>query len=179
MGIIKKQTINNLIISVVFLLLGLMLAFKPDFTVGVIIFVIGGIIIAFGVLKILNHVNSKKDTGVMDFNLFAGIMGVVLGIAIIVFGKTVIALFRIIIGIWIIYNAALKIELTSLLKKSNSKAWAYVCVIAVIMLLCGIYITFNANAIISTIGIVMVAYSVMDLVENIIALKNMKRIIFM
>jgi len=179
MGTLKKQTINNLIISVIFLLLGFMLAFKPDFTLDVIISVIGGILIAFGVLKIINHINSKKDIVGVNLDLFSGIMGVVLGIAIIVFGKTVITIFRIIIGIWIIYNAALKFELASMLKKSKSNVWTYVCIIALIMLICGMYITFNSNAIISTIGVVMIIYSIMDLVENIIALRNMKNIIIM
>lgn len=179
MGKLKKTTISNITIAIVFLLLGMMLAFKPDFTVSIIINVLGAIFVGYGVLRVINYYNNKKENSTLNYDLLAGIVGIVLGIAIITFGKTVIALFRIIIGIWIIYSAILRFELTFALKKAKSNSWIYVCVLAVLMLICGLYITFNSNAIISTIGIVVIVYSVIDLIENIIALRNMKNIIIM
>lgn len=179
MGELKKTTISNVIIAIVFLLLGLMLTFKPDFTVSIIINVLGAIFVGYGVLRVINYYNNKKHTFALNYDLLTGIIGIVLGIAIIVFGKTVIALFRIIVGIWIIYSAILRLELMFAFKKSKSNSWVYVCVLAILMLTCGLYITFNSNAIISTIGIVVIVYSVIDLIENIIALRNMKNIIIM
>ena len=172
----KKATIANVFVSIAFILLGLMLTFKPNVTLSVIVNVIGIIIVAFGVLKLFNYFKLKTDFAVFEYDLLFGIIGIVLGIVIMVFGKEVAALFRVIIGIWIIYNAILRMQLSLYLKKVNSSAWIYTIAFAILILLCGIYITFRANAIISTIGIVMIVYAVMDLIENMITLKNLKDI---
>ena len=44
------------------------------------------------------------------------------------------------------------------------------------MLLCGLYVIFDAGAIIQTIGAIMIAYAIMDIIENIIFINNVKKI---
>ena len=172
----KKATIANVFVSIAFILLGLMLTFKPDVTLSIIVNVIGIIIVAFGVLKLFNYFKLKTDFAVFEYDLFFGIIGIVMGIVVMVFGREVASLFRVVIGIWIIYNAILRVQLSLYLKKVNSPAWAYTIIFAVLILICGVYITFRANAIISTIGIVMIIYAIMDWIENMITLKNMTNI---
>lgn len=173
---LKKSTEANVIVSIVFILLGLMLAFKPDTTFSLIVNIIGGIIILFGVVKIFNYIKLKKEFNLFEYDLLFGIIGVVLGIVVIVFGRDVANIFRVIIGIWIIYNAVLKIQVSLYLKKGVAPAWIYTMCGAVIMLICGLFVTFKTNAVISTIGVVVIIYAVMDLIENLIALKNFKNI---
>lgn len=59
---------------------------------------------------------------------------------------------------------------------SNNNIWIPVLVIALIMLLCGVYIISNPGAIMMTIGIIMVIYDIMDIIEEIIFMKNIKDI---
>ena len=44
------------------------------------------------------------------------------------------------------------------------------------MLICGIYIVANSGAIVSTIGVFVLIYSIIDIIENIIFLKNVNDI---
>ena len=64
----KKATIANVFVSIAFILLGLMLTFKPDVTLSIIVNVIGIIIVAFGVLKLFNYFINKTIIGV-DYNV--------------------------------------------------------------------------------------------------------------
>ena len=173
---LKKSTQANVLVSIVFIILGLMLAFKPDVTFSLIVNIIGGIIILFGVVKIFNYLKLKKEFNMFEYDLFFGILGIILGIVVIVFGREVASLFRVIIVIWIIYNAVLKMQVSLYLKRGLSHAWSYTMIGACLMLVCGLFITFKSNAIISTVGIVVIIYAVMDLIENLITLKNFKNI---
>ena len=45
------------------------------------------------------------------------------------------------------------------------------------MFLCGLYVIVNSGAIVVTIGTIMIIYSVIDIIENIIFMKNIKEIL--
>ena len=49
-------------------------------------------------------------------------------------------------------------------------------IVAFAMFVCGIYITFTSNAIIVTIGIIIVTYAVLDIIESLIFLGNIKKL---
>ena len=50
--------------------------------------------------------------------------------------------------------------------------WIYSLVIALIMAGCGIFIICNSGAVIVTLGVFVVIYSILDIIESIIFLKN-------
>ena len=83
---------------------------------------------------------------------------------------------RILIGIWIIYSGAMRLGLSFKLQKidSDNKIWVAVLLIALAILLCGLYIIATPGIIVMTIGVIMVVYAIMDIVEEIIFMKNVK-----
>ena len=105
-----------------------------------------------------------------------GIIAIILGIVTIVYSSQILAMFRIIIGLWITYSAIIRINLALKLKNINSNVWVHSLAIALIMLVCGIYILFNTAAIIVTIGVAILAYSILDIIESIIFLNNVNKI---
>lgn len=44
------------------------------------------------------------------------------------------------------------------------------------MFICGLYVTINSGAILVTVGTIMVVYSIIDIIEAIIFMKNTKEI---
>ena len=44
------------------------------------------------------------------------------------------------------------------------------------MFICGLYIALNEGTIVITIGILMIVYAVMDIIENLIFLRNVKKL---
>ncbi|MBR5227866.1 MAG: DUF308 domain-containing protein [Clostridia bacterium] len=170
----RKSAMNNIVISSSFIFIGLMLVLKPTETINTIIYILGAIFITFGVIQIIQYIRLDSKSINFSFNLLYGIMGIVSGIAIIVFGAAVVSLFRVIIGIWIIYSAVVRFNLAISLKNTINDAWVYALIFSIIMFLCGLFITFNSGAILSTIGIIMIVYSVIELAQNYIVLKNIK-----
>lgn len=84
--------------------------------------------------------------------------------------------FRIVIGLWIIYSSLIRLGFGMKLKNGKIDSWKVVLALAICMLIFGIYIVFNANAVIRTIGIVILAYAIVDLVESFIFVKNVDKI---
>ena len=85
-------------------------------------------------------------------------------------------IFRIIIGVWIIYMAFVRMNFALKIRALDSKISISTLFLSILMLICGIYIISNSGALILTIGYIMIIYSIIDIIENIIFMKNIKDI---
>lgn len=172
----KKTGWISILESILFAILGAILIWKPEGTLQVISCILGIIFIAIGIYKILNYFMAKGKYNLYNHDLIYGLMAIVIGIVTMIYSSTIGSLFRIIIGIWIIYSSFIRISLSIKLKAMNIQAWIYSLIVAIIMFLCGIYVTMNAGAVIVTIGIMMIIYAIMDIIEDIVFMKNVKEI---
>lgn len=171
---LKKSSWTSIVESIIFAILGIILIYKPNETVSVISYILGAIFIIAGIYKIINYMQTRGQKDLYNYNLIYGIMAIVIGIVAIVYSSTIGTIFRIIIGIWIIYTAIIRISASIKLKAINSNIWIYSLILSIAMFICGLYIILNSGAIIVTIGVIMIIYSIIDIIENIILIKNMK-----
>jgi len=172
----KKTGWISIIESILFAILGGILVWKPEGTLQVISNILGIIFIVIGIYKVITYFMAKGKYNLYNHDLIYGLMAIVIGIVTMVYSSTISSLFRIMIGIWIIYSSFIRISLSIKLKAMNVQAWIYSLIIAIVMFLCGIYVTMNAGTVIITIGIMMIIYSVMDIIEDIVFMKNVKEI---
>lgn len=172
----KKTGFMSILTSVIFLIIGGVLIWKPEETIKISAYILGVIFIIIGICKIANYILSNGKYNLYNYDMIYGIIAIIIGIVTITYSNTIGMIFRIIIGIWIVYSAMIRISTSLKLKSINVKAWSYSLILAIIMLICGLYIIMNQGAIIVTIGIGIVIYSVIDIIEGIIFMKNVKEI---
>lgn len=173
---LKKTGWSSLLSSVVFAILGIILIVNPEGTVKLISSILGAMFIIVGLYKLVTYFANKEDSNFYDLNLAYGIIAVILGIVTIVYSREIGSIFRILIGIWIIYSAITRMNLSVRLKAIDSKAWVYSLIIALAMFICGLYIIFTANAIIVTIGTIILIYSILDIIESVLFLNNVSKL---
>lgn len=174
--IFKKTGWISILESIVFAIIGIILICNPEGTIKLISYTLGAIFIIIGIFKIINYASAKGKYSFYNYDFIYGLMAIVIGIITIMYSSTIGSIFRIIIGIWIIYSALIRISLAIKLKRIEIDAWKYTLILAIIILICGLYIVINSGTIVVTIGIMIVVYSVLDIVEDIIFMKNVKDI---
>lgn len=171
--ILKKTGIISIIESLIFIVIGLFLFWKAEFALKVISYILGSVFIILGIIEIIKYfIIYKNNYETFNYQLIFGLMTIVIGIITIFYSSTIETILRIIIGIWIIYSSLVKFAVTLRLKSLGLQVWGYSLFFSILMLICGLYIIFNAGAILATIGIAMVIYSIIDIIEDIIYLKN-------
>ncbi len=175
--VLRKTGWISILESLIFGILGAVVIWKPEETIKVISYVLGAIFVAIGVLKIINYFLTKEKYDFYNYDLIYGLMTCVLGIVAIVYSSTISSILRIIIGIWIIYSSFIRMNLSFELKSLKVSAWGYSLILAIVMFLCGLYVTMNSGTVIMTIGIMIVAYAIIDIIENIIFMRNVKDIL--
>lgn len=175
---LKKTGYISILESIIFIILGGILIWKAETAIKIISIVLGLIFIIMGAGKVIGHFTiNKKFVEFYNYELIYGLMAIVFGFIIIYYSSTIETILRIIVGIWIIYSSFVKLALSLKIKQVESKAWIYSIILSLIMFGCGIFIILNEGTIIATVGIIMIIYSIIDIVEDLICIKNIREIL--
>lgn len=174
--VLKKTGMSSLISAIIFAILGIILIARPEGTIKVISIILGVMFGLIGLYKIINYLDNKGKYDFYNYDIAYGIIAIILGFVTICYSNQIGVIFRIIIGLWILYSAIIRFNLSLKLKTIESNMWIYSLVIALIMAGCGIFIICNSGAVIVTLGVFVVIYSILDIIESIIFLKNVNKL---
>ena len=173
---LKKTGWTSIITSVVTAIIGIIIIGSPETTMKIVAYVLGAMFIAFGVIKLIDYFVAKGTYDFYNYELIYGALAVIIGIITIAYHNTIGTIFRIVIGIWILYSGFMRIGLVSKLRNLGIDEWKYALVIAILILLCGVFILAKAEVIGVAIGVAILIYSIMDVIEGIIFLRNVDAI---
>ncbi len=167
--VFKKSNWTDIIVSFLFIIVGLMLLAKPDVIMSMISIILGTICIIMGVLKGIDYLaNDKEDS----YLLAMAIVAIIVGIIIMFCADIIVSVFRILIALWIIYSGIVNLQTTIVWKNYQSKLWLMTLLLSIITVIAGIYILMNHGAMIQIVGGIIIAYGVIDIIESVIFIKR-------
>ena len=173
--LLKKSGTSNILVSIIFGLFGVILCILNEGAVKVISCLIGLLFIMIGVSRLVNYVKGRGMGEHFNFDLFCGLVAIVLGGAAIIYTDAIGIILRLIVGTWIVYSGITRTYLSFKLKAFNSSIWIISLVLSILMIIFGIYIMLNSGVIVTLIGSLMIAYSIIDIIESIIFIKKIKQ----
>lgn len=166
---LKKSGWTDIIISFIFILFGIMLISRPEAIVSIISILLGAIFIVMGVLKIIDYYsNGKQDT----YLIAISVVMILIGIIIMFCADIILSAFRILIAIWIIYSGILNLQTTIVWKDYKSRLWLLTLLLSIATIGVGIYVLVNTGAIMQTIGIAILVYGIVNIIESFIFIKK-------
>lgn len=179
-NIINKIFKSSILGAIALLVLGILLIFESEATIVTISYVIGGVLVAIGVLALLKFYREVKDNQDTGMDLVYGIISVVLGIIVISNPKAVASIIPIVMGLIIIINSGTKLQYSIELKKNNNNLWKSTMVLSLISTLCGVLLIFNpfkgAAFLTRLIGFLILLYAVLDIISTITIKSTVKKI---
>lgn len=101
---LKKIGWASIVTSLAFAIIGLIIAYNPNTTFKLISYLIGGVFIVFGLIKIFEYFRTKGSYDLYNYELVYGMIAALLGIVVISCHGMIETILRILIGIWIICN---------------------------------------------------------------------------
>lgn len=175
-GIFKSSILGAISLVV----LGILLIFESEATIVTISYVVGGILVAIGVLALLKFYKEVKENADTGMDVIYGIISVILGIVVISNPKAVASIIPIVIGLIIILNSGTKLQFSVELKRNNNNLWKSTMILSLVSTLCGVLLVFNpfkgAAFITKLIGILILVYAMLDIVSTITIKNTVKKI---
>lgn len=167
--ILKKASWSDIVISIIFIVFGVFLVTNPNTVVSMISVILGAIFIVIGVFKIFDYYSKGKQDNYM---LGIGAVAILIGIVIMFCTGIILSIFRIIIGIWIIYSGIMNMQTAIVWKDLKSRLWLLTVIFSMAVIGLGIYVLANSGTILETIGTIIIIYGVMDIIERLIFIKK-------
>ena len=164
---LKKSAWSAIFESLVTIVLGILLIAWPDTVVKIIAYVVGAFLIIKGAYQVINYFIVKGQNDFFNNSLLTGVISLLIGLALLLIGEEIVNVFRIVIGIWMIYEALVRISTSIKLHAANIPAWSYMLILALIMLLLGVFVTFNTGAVVTLIGWMMILAGIIGIVGDV------------
>ena len=173
-GDIKKTAWSAVIESFAILILGILFIVWPDTMMKVVSYVVGSILIIKGILDIISYFMDKRQYDFFDNGLLLGVISILIGAAALFIGEDIANVFRIVVGIFIIYESLVRINTAIKLSSIGIESWKYIMLIGVAVLVLGIVVTFSDVA--SIIGWMMIVAGVVGAIGDILFIQQVDRV---
>lgn len=174
---IKTTAWSAVIESLALIILGILFLVLQESIIRPIAYIIGGFFIIKGGFNIISYFVEKGQKDFFNNGLLKGVVSVLIGIALLLIGEDIANVFRVVIGVVIIYESLVRINVASKLATVKIDSWKYIMIIALMMLVIGIFITFNSGAVITLIGCMMVLTGILGIIGDVMFIQHLNNLV--
>lgn len=174
---IKRSAWSAVIESLALIVLGILFIILQETMVRVLAYIIGVFFIVKGGFQIVTYFMEKGKNDFFNNNLLSGVVAILIGVAALVVGEDIATVFRVILGIIIIYESLTRINTALKLASANIDTWKYILIVALLILIIGIFITFNSGAVITLIGWMMILTGVIGIIGDVMFIQHVNSLV--
>lgn len=173
---VKKMSITSVIFSLLFIVTGVFLLLKPETAINVVCYVLGVLLVLWGVVSIIQFFSDKNSTNYLSMNFVFGAFVFIFGIIILIKPSIVASIVPLLLGVWMVINGVTKLSYALSIFKETKNMLSII--VSIFIIVFGVTLIFNpfegAKGLTQIIGIALIFYSVLDLAESIIIAIGLK-----
>lgn len=173
---LKQSAWFAILESLAMVVLGVLLIAWPDVVIKAVAYVVGLFFVIKGAYQIINYFMVKGQNDFFNNDLLMGVISVLVGIAALVVGEGIASVFRIVIGVFLVYEALVRMNTSLKLYTAGISNWKYVMIIALLMMVIGIFITFYEGAVLTLIGWMMIISGVVGIFSDAMFIQNVNNL---
>jgi uncharacterized membrane protein HdeD (DUF308 family) len=163
---------SSMLSSIALAILGALLIFQSEITIISISYVIGGVLVAIGVLAILKYLANLNKNTKNELDIVYGIVSAILGIVVINNPKAIASIIPIVAAFIIIITSANKLQYGLELKVNGNNLWKSTIIISIITIICGILLIFITKV----VGTLILIYAILDIISTLTIKNTVKQL---
>lgn len=178
--VLKKFRASSYAVSVVYIIVGLIMLLNPSFISDAVNYVIGVLIIVYGIIYSISLYQKRETQLYGKFDFLAGIMCISFGLFLIVHKDILFSLIPFCAGVILFMDGITAIVKSFSLKRLDYTKWWIDLIIGFIFIGFAIYIIVNAKEISETliqiIGGLLIIDALVDFINVIMINKRIKKV---
>ena len=167
--------VGYIIISILIGVLGIVLIAVPNFSVSLLCRLGGGILILFGIVKIISYCSNDLYRLAFQYDLAIGILLIALGAILILRTRIMTSLICVLLGIYTLADALLKIQISVDSKAFGIRQWWLILVVAIITGVVGFLLVFrpseNARIVMILLGLALLMEGALNFITVLTSVK--------
>ena len=174
-GEIKKSAWTAVIESLAILILGILFIVASDTMMKVVAYIVGAFFIVKGAFQIINYFIEKGQNDFFNNNLLIGVISVLIGITALALGPNIAEAFKIIVGIFMVYESLVRMNTAVKLHAAGISTWKYILLLALVIMALGIIVIFTDVA--NIIGWMMVIAGAVGIVGDAMFIQQVNDVV--
>lgn len=143
MKLLEKVKKFNYLLPIMYFIIGLTMVIFPKTVTDIINYLIGGLLILFGINYIMIYLNNNKISTFSKYSLTIGIIPIICGVFLICNKVVIMSVIPFIAGMIILMDSFEKLKHAIDLKKLNYNEWWVELIVSVLFIVFGIVIILN------------------------------------
>ena len=176
-GDIKKSAWFAVIESLALVVLGILFIVLQDTIITILAYIVGAFLIVKGGFQIITYFMEQGQNDFFNNGLLSGVISVLIGITTLFIGEDIANVFRVLLGVLIIYEALVRINTASKLATARISNWRYILIVALMMLAIGIFITFYSGAVVTLVGWMMILAGIIGILGDVMFIQHVNGIV--
>lgn len=179
---LRAAKYGYIILSVLICVLGIVLIAVPEFSINLLCWIGGGLLVVFGCIKILGYLSKDLYRLAFQFDLAFGILFIILGILLILRMENMLNIICILLGIIILSDSLLKIQTAIDAKNFGLRLWWTILAAAILTAIFGVLLLFRPyeshKVAMIFLGLSFLGDGILNLITVLTAVKILQRIAF-
>ena len=166
---------SSLLSSIIFFILGAILFSSADKVISFISISIGIILAVSSIIELIIYIieNKKEDIIPKKSRIVYNLIAIILAIIFIFFSEVIEQFIRFIIGAWILFSGIMRF-INAISINNKSRKFIPLLIVSILLMIVGVYTILIGDIILSTIGIIMMIYAVIEIIGYIFYTKDTK-----
>ena len=112
---------------------------------------------------IKNYTLLKKDSSTSSWSMIVGLVAIAFGAIFFFLAGVIEAVIRYVIGGWILFSGINRFVNALYLEKKNTSKFISLLIVAILLVIAGVYTILESNLAFQTIGLILIIYSVLEI----------------
>lgn len=173
-----KKSYN--IVSILYILFGLVMLIWPKSFSVAICYAFGIITIIYGIVHLINYFVKDNMAALFRYDLVIGVIGVILGIFVLIRPVFILSILPFVLGIFLLFSSIMKLQNAVDLKRMEYEKWWIVLVFVLCSTILGIILIINPlksqMVMVMFIGASLIIDGVMNLWSMFYIIKKVKQL---
>ena len=169
---LRRTAWSSTLESILTIVFGVLLVVWQDDIVRIIAYLVGGFLLLRGGFTIASYLFSKEQKKGLNGELVLAIVTFLIGVVIFAVGEQIADVFRVLVGVLIIYEGLIRLDNAMKLRSAGVVNWSAVMAIAIIMLTFGMFLAFFNGAMAFLIGWFLIVTGLIGLFSDVMFMQN-------
>ena len=177
----KKLKWNLILMSLLYLALGIFLLMVPGTALNVVCYALGGVVLACAAVQLVRYFVVERGVFQSQLTLISGLVCLALGAFLIIRSDVVVRVLPIVFGLFVIFDSLGRIQNALELRRCNYDSWKGFLLLAVLSIVLGVVMILNPfgtmETLVMAIGVILIIEGALNLLSALYTVIAVKRFI--
>ena len=176
---VKKLKWNLVLMSLLYLGLGVFLVMKPGTALNIVCYALGGVVLACAAVQLVLYFAVERGVFQSQLTLVSGIVCLALGAFLIIRSDIVVSILPIVFGLFVIFDAIGRVQNALDLRRCGYDSWKGFLLLPVLSVVLGVVMILNPfgtmETLVMAIGIILIIEGAINLLSALYTVLAIRR----